>query len=248
MDLGLRGKRILIAGASKGIGRSLVETFHAEGCRVACCARDEAALNQVKESLKATEDNVLPYALDVQDTSTFGLMIKQTVARWGGIDCFIWNVSAQSSSWSTGFKVDIESCVNCMDLIIPSLKAAQGGSIVAVASRAASIAIPNNKPYAALKAALVHYMASLSQELVGEGIRVNCVSPSEVMSEGSMWARLREDEPGKYQRALNRSPLGRMATPKEVAQAVAFLASPAASYISGVNLQVDAGGHQAVNY
>ncbi|UZM13956.1 SDR family oxidoreductase [Pseudomonas kielensis] len=248
MDLGLRGKRILIAGASKGIGRSLVETFYAEGCRVAYCARNEALLNQVMQSLNATKDNMLPYALDVQDTATFELMIKQTVSRWGGIDCFIWNISAQSSSWSTGFKVDIESCVNCMDLIIPFLRATQGGSVVAVASRVASIGIPNNKPYAALKAALVHYMASLSQELVGEGIRVNCVSPSEVMSEGSVWARLREDEPEKYQRALKRSPLGRMATPEEIAQAVAFLASPAASYISGVNLQVDAGGHQAVNY
>jgi 3-oxoacyl-[acyl-carrier protein] reductase len=248
MDLGLGGKRILIAGGSKGIGRSLVETFTLEGCRVAFCAREEAAVNQLMASLNATEDTVLPYVLDVQDSSMFELMIKQTVARWGGIDCFIWNVSAQSSSWSTGFKVDIESCVNCINLIIPYLRAAQGASIVAVASRVASIAIPNNKPYAALKAALVHYMASLSQELVSEGIRVNCVSPSEVMSEGSVWSRLQKDEPQRYQRALNRSPLGRMATPEEVAHAVAFLASPTASYISGVNLQVDAGGHQSVNF
>lgn len=247
MDLGLAGKRVLIAGGSRGIGRCLVRLFHSEGCHVAFCARDASRVHALAREIDALGDRLLPYALDVTDADQFTNMAQDVCRHWAGLDIFIWNISAQSDDWATGFETDIRACVTCTECIIPMLNA-QGAAVIAIASRVASIGIPGNKAYAALKAALVHYMTSLSLEHGERNIRINCLSPSEVYSEDTIWGRLKISDPEKYQRALTRSRLGRMASPQEVAQAAVFLASPAASYIAGINLVIDGGSHIHVNY
>lgn len=247
MDLNLQNKVVIIAGGSKGIGKSISLCFLKEGAKVSICARDNKALNEVSAEFSEHNEAFFPKILDIRSRVDYELWLNEVIEKWSKIDIFIWNVSAQSSSWEENFKTDIQACVACVEDILPYLKNSQAPAIITIASEAANRGIPKFKSYPAIKAALIHYMSSLAIELVPDKIRVNCVSPSEVYSENGVWSKIKAENPKKYERALGRTAWGRMAKPEEVASAVVFLASPRASYISGANLIVDAGAHQYIN-
>jgi len=122
---------------------------------------------------------------------------------------------------------------------LPHLKASGAGAIVTIASVSGREIDFAAGPYGAFKAALVHYTQGLAFQLAGQGVRANTVSPGNTYFAGGVWAQIERDNPAFFQQALALNPTGRMGTPQEMANAAVFLASPAASFITGTNLVVD---------
>jgi 3-oxoacyl-[acyl-carrier protein] reductase len=248
MDLGLAGKRALLTGATRGIGRSIAEVLAAEGCAVALCARTAADVEATVAGLRDVGATVYGSALDVHDLDQLREWVTEAAGQLGGVDIVVSNVSAQSFDWRRSVEIDLLSCVTLVDAARYHLSRSEAGAIVAIASQAGLLAVPSYKPYAAVKAALINYMGSLSRELAPSGVRVNTVSPGEVFVEGGFWDRIRDEDPNLYARVLEKNIMGRLATPEEVARAAVFLASPAASFISGANLLVDGASREFVQY
>lgn len=247
VDLLLSGSRAVVTGGTRGIGRAVVEHLLAEGCRVAFCARTPSEVDQAVKDLTRQGD-VLGMVADVSDDAALTAWIEASAGTFGGLDIVVSNVSAQSFSWRASVDVDILSAVHLMALVEPYLRRSRSAAVVAIASLAARMAVPSYKPYSAVKAALVSFMGSLSREWAPAGIRVNVVSPGEVYYPGGFWERMRREEPGLFADAVRRNITGRMADPADVARAVTFLASPAAAFISGVNLFVDGAAHEFVDF
>lgn len=248
MDLGLTGKRAVITGATRGIGLSIARCLAAEGCHVSICGRSESSMHAALDTLKQYGVSVIGQLLDIGCKEDVKQWIQNTKVEFGGIDIFISNVSAQSFDWEESYNIDIRSCVDTINTILPHLEESKSAAIVAIASQAAMMSVPSYKPYSAMKAALISYMSSLSRELAPKGIRVNTVSPSEIYFKGGFWERMQTESPELYSKAQQRNIMGRLGTDVEVAKAVTFLASSAASFISGANLMVDGASREYVQF
>jgi NAD(P)-dependent dehydrogenase (short-subunit alcohol dehydrogenase family) len=239
MDLGLRGKKALVTGGSKGIGRRCAEMLKAEGAEVAICARTEA---DVKAT--AAELGVLGAAVDVSDKVALEAWVKASADALGGIDIVIGNVSAlavsdDEAAWQAGFETDMMHCVRMVNAAMPWLEASDAASITLVSSVSGREIDFTGPAYGAFKAALVHYSQGLAYKLAGKGIRANAVSPGNTYFEGGIWQNIETGNPELFETALGLNPMGRMATPEEIARGVVFLASPASSFTSGTNLVID---------
>ena len=244
MDLGLKGLRAVVTGGTKGIGRAIVETLAREGVDIAFCARNAVEVGQAKEAVAALGVRAYGTALDIADAAALKGWVDEAATALGGIDIVVANVSALSvgpgeESWRSGFEVDVMGCVRLVDATMPSLEASKAASIVSISSVSGREIDFAAGPYGALKAALIHYTQGLAFQLAGKGIRANSVSPGNTYFEGGVWHRIKEGNPTLYQTAMDLNPTGRMGTPQEMANAVVFLASPAASFITGANLVVD---------
>jgi 3-oxoacyl-[acyl-carrier protein] reductase len=170
--------------------------------------------------------------------------VEASAAQFGGLDIVIANVSAlaigqDEESWRKGFDVDMMGCVRMVDAAMPWLEKSSAGSIVAISSVSGREIDFAAGPYGTFKAALVHYIQGVAYQRASKAIRANTVSPGNTYFPGGVWEQIEQGNPELYRTALALNPTGRMATPQEMANAVAFLASPAASFISGTNLVVD---------
>ncbi len=245
MDLGLKGRKAVVTGGTRGIGRAIAEALAAEGCDVAICARNGAEVEETVTSLKAHGVNAVGAVVDIRDGTAYQGWIAAASAELGGIDIFIANVSAGGGmgedAWRANFETDILGTTRGIDAALPALKASGSGAIVVIGSTAAVETFIAPQPYNAIKAALVTHAKQLSQSLAVDGIRVNCVSPGPVYFAGGAWEYIKNNMAELYQSTLAQIPRGSMGTPEEVARTVVFLASPAASLVTGVNLIADAG-------
>lgn len=245
MDLGLKGARAVVTGASRGIGRAIADVLAAEGADLAMCARSAGPLAEAAEELRATGATVVDQALDVTDADALRAFLDRAAAELGGIDVLVSNVSAGGSAdWQAGFATDVMPFVTMAEHARPHLAASErGGSIVLVSTTSALHTGPPSGPnaYGALKAALNHHAAALARTLPAEGIRVNMVSPGPIEFPGGSWDRRKKDAPDFYTSIRSSIPAGRLGRPEEVARAVAFLAAPASSFTTGANLVVDGG-------
>lgn len=248
MDLGLADRAVLVTGATRGIGRAIVDCFAGENARLGICARDAGAVAEVVSSLRADGVTAFGAAVDVTDAGLLRSWVGAMVGALGGIDVLVSTVSAQSRDWQACLRTDVLAAVDLVDACRDQLIASPAGSIVFIASQAAALAVPGYPSYSAVKAALISYAGSLSRDLAPHGVRVNCVSPSEIIFPGGLWDRIRTERPERYQTALRRQPFGRLGTPEEVARVVVFLASPAASLVCGANVLVDGASRDHVQF
>ncbi|WP_144158494.1 SDR family NAD(P)-dependent oxidoreductase [Paraburkholderia sp. BCC1885] len=245
MDLQLKGLKAIVTGGTKGIGLAIAQTLAAEGADVAICARDEAGVRSTVSALAELNGACASgAAVDVSDGAALKAWVERVGSEWGGLDIVVANVSALAigndiESWRKEFETDLLGTVNLVDAAMPFLAASKAASIIAISSVSGREIDFAAGPYGVFKAALVHYMQGLAHQLASKGIRANTVSPGNVYFEGGVWDWIEHNDPALYERSLALNPTGRMARPQEIANAVAFVASPAASFISGANIVVD---------
>jgi 3-oxoacyl-[acyl-carrier protein] reductase len=247
MDLGLTGRKAIVTGASRGIGRSIAQVLAAEGCDLALCARGKDTLEEVAQELRQDGRTVLTEAVDVSDEQAVTRYVESAAAELGGLDIVISNVSAGSlkgpDQWVNSFHADLLAFVRLAEAAVPHLERSDAAAIVAVGTTSAFDTLPptSANSYAALKAAVLQHASGLGHSLAAKGIRVNTVSPGPIDFPGGAWDKLHEARPEFYEGIRARIPVGRLGRAEEVARAVAFLASPAASFCTAVNLVVDGG-------
>jgi NAD(P)-dependent dehydrogenase (short-subunit alcohol dehydrogenase family) len=236
MNLYLHGLKAVVTGGSAGIGAAIVRLLAEEGCDVCFCARDSNRTTEVLSSLSGLPGKVEAKTLDVTNATA----VADWMADIGDFDIFIPNVSALSADWSSAIAVDIQATVNATETAVPYLLRSNHGAITYIGSKAGSIAAPNSAAYGAGKAAMAHYMKSLATRLLPK-VRVNTVSPGDTLVEGGLWSKVRDQDSEAFAKVLARNPMNRLATAQEVARVVAFVSSPAASFVAGANWYVDGG-------
>jgi 3-oxoacyl-[acyl-carrier protein] reductase len=240
MDLQLQGRKALVTGGTKGIGRAIVECFADEGADVAFCARTEADVIATTKAVEERGVRAFGRALDVADAAALQGWVVDAAEAFGGLDAVVANVSALSlDNWQREFEVDMMHSVRVVEAALPYLERSDGASITTISSVSGREVDIAAGPYGVMKAAVVHYAQGLAYHLAPKGIRANTVSPGNTFVAGGFWDNVQQNMPDLYNEVLGMNPTGRMGTPEEVAAAVVFLASPRASRISGTNLVVD---------
>src|SRR5436190_15160743 len=257
MDLGLSGKRVLVAAASKGLGRALAVEFGREGAQVAICSRDGPRIRQVAVELGG---GTVGIDADVSTDEGCRRFVDESVKRIGGIDVLIVNaggpkpgkfVDLDDTAWQKAFELTLLSAVRLTRLALPELRKSKGSIVF---STSTSVRQPGSPAYGTLmlsnglRAAVHGLLKTLATELAPDGIRVNAIQPGRISTEriaeldadtarreGITVEKVRE----RFEKGV--IPLGRYGRPAEFAAAAVFLASPRASYITGVSLQVDGG-------
>jgi 3-oxoacyl-[acyl-carrier protein] reductase len=246
MDLGLKGKKAIVTGATKGIGRAVVEMLAAEGVSIGLCARTAEEVTETVGAIEARGVRAVGEAVNVRDGEAYKAWLTRTVEVLGGCDIFIPNVSAgggmdSEKNWVRNFEIDVLHTVRGCELLLPHLEKSGQGSVVIIGSTNAVETFVAPMAYNAMKAALITYSKQLSQFVGRKNVRVNTVSPGPIYFEGGAWEMIKGTQPKLYEWALKQIGCGRMGTPEEIARVIVFVASPASSLITGANIVADNG-------
>jgi 3-oxoacyl-[acyl-carrier protein] reductase len=249
MNLGLRGKNVIVTGASRGIGRAIALGFADEGANVAICARGQAALDATRDEVSARGVRAFAKATDVGDAAQLKAFIDAANVALGGIDVLINNPSGfgggdDEASWVANFQVELMASVRATQQVVPLMQARGGGTIVHIASISGLEGSTRAQAYAAIKAAMISHSKSMALTLAQHKIRVNCVSPGSIEFPGGVWDQRKNAGDPLYESTRRGIPFGRMGLPEEVAAVVAFAASSAASWLTGAHIPVDGGQHR----
>lgn len=250
MDLGLKGKNVIITGASRGIGRATALEFATEGANVAICARGAEALEKTRADIAAHGVTVHAQTCDVSNADDLKKFLNGANEALGGIDVLINNPSGfgitdDEAGWEASLNVDMMATVRATWQVVPWMEARGGGAIVHISS-ASGLESGWPAAYSAVKAGLVAHAKTMAAELAPRGIRVNTIAPGSIEFAGGFWEVVKEQDRGTYDAILAGIPSGRMGTAEEVAATVVFLASAKASWVSGAMLLVDGVQHKGI--
>ncbi len=245
MELSFNGKKVLVAGGSRGIGRSIALAFAANGADVAICARGEAGVRKAEAELKRHGTKIFGTACDLGDEKQVNAMVKEAAAALGGLDVLVNNASGlglkdDESGWQASINVDLLGTARATRTAIPYLEKSQG-SIINISSISGQMASARSVAYAAVKAALINYTMSQGLALAPKRIRVNCIAPGSIEFPGGLWEDRKTADPKLYQSILDGIPWGRLGAPEEIANVALFLASDLAGWITGQTIAVDGG-------
>ncbi len=246
MDLGLKDKVAIVTGGSRGIGRAIALGFAAEGCNVAICARGEDKLRETEAEIRAAGVKALAVPVDVTDGAALDAFVAQVASSLGRVDALVNNAGGNfpgddDDAWHKALELNLMAAVRATRAVVPHMRSAGGGAIVNITSiwgREAG----GPATYNAVKAAMTSHAKQSALSLAAEGIRVNSVAPGSIRFPGGGWdRRVQADPDGMAAFVKANIASGRFGTAEEVANAVVFLCSPAASWITGVSLNVDGG-------
>jgi 3-oxoacyl-[acyl-carrier protein] reductase len=247
MSFDFTNRRVVVAGGSRGIGRSIARAFAAAGAQVSICARGHAALETTRAELAAHGRKAHAATCDLADGPAVARYVAEAGAALGGIDVLVNNASGfgmgdDEAGWAKGLSVDVMAMVRASHAALPLLEqSGEGASIIHISSISGFRASTRTPAYAAVKAAMISYTASQAAMLAPKRIRVNCIAPGSIEFDGGVWDQRRKANDPLYERVLKSVPFGRMGTPEEVAEVGLFLASPHARWVTGQTIAVDGG-------
>jgi 3-oxoacyl-[acyl-carrier protein] reductase len=263
MELGLKGKVVLITGASRGIGRAIALAFAGEGCRLALASRKREALAAVAEEVEALGAEGRHWVTDVADAAQGETLVENVWRAWGEIDVLINNVGAgypkafealSDEDWERVVNVNLFSAIRLSRAVLPHMKEQGSGQIVNIGALSGRVPRLGQIASNVAKAGLINFTESLAAEVARHGIRVNAVCPAAILTD--RWqervARYAKERGLPLEQAMTELakkgiPLGRFGLPEEVASAVTFLASERAGFITGVSIFVDGGMGRSVS-
>jgi 3-oxoacyl-[acyl-carrier protein] reductase len=241
-----KGKRVVVCGGSRGIGRSIALGFAKAGAAVSICARSEGPLEATRGEIAGHGVPAHAASCNLGDGPAVKAYVAAAAAALGGVDVLVNNASGFGSpdteeGWEKGLSVDVMATVRATHAALPFLAAAQGASIINVSSISGYRPSLRTPAYAAVKALLINYTQSQAAMYAPKGIRVNAVAPGSIEFPGGSWEARKSSDPGLYGRILEGIPFGRLGTPEEVANVALFLASPLAGWVTGQTVIVDGG-------
>jgi NAD(P)-dependent dehydrogenase (short-subunit alcohol dehydrogenase family) len=254
MDLGLTGKKAIITGGSRGIGRAIAERLLQEGAAVAISARGQEGVDSAVAEMSSLGD-VRGAAVDVADGDALAAWVAESADAMGGLDIIVSNASGGGAGRTTAeafqqtLAVDVLGLVRMVEAGEEMLTASDSGAIVAISTTAAIEHFMGGvDAYSTIKAGLIKLVAGYAQALGPKGIRANTISPGPIFVEGGGWDHIKNNMEDFYNATIANEPLGRLGTAPEVANVAAFLASPAASWVTGTNIVVDGGYTKAAGF
>ena len=256
MDLGLKGKRAIVLGGTRGIGRAIAELLADEGADIAICARNPVEVEAAVEALGDKGVRAMGQAVDIADGDALKAFIADMGRILGGLDVLVSNASAIAEgageeAWRKMLDVEVLGAVRGFEAALPMLETAalaRGDASAVFISSVSAAETSSGAAYGPMKAALIHYAKGLARQHAAKKVRVNVVSPGTILFEGGVWANIREHQPELFERSMGRNPTGRMGLPEEIAAAAVFLASPRSSFTTGSNLVVDGAISNRVNF
>jgi NAD(P)-dependent dehydrogenase (short-subunit alcohol dehydrogenase family) len=252
MELGLKGKKVIINGGSRGLGLAALEIFAEEGCDIAFFSRDAKRVDETINKLKRHGGKVVGEAFDMNDLDAYQAWLKGAADKLGGCDVFIHNASSSGAQgtmdWDLTYRLDMMGAVKGCEALEPALETDGGGAVILMSSTAAVETFIYPQAFNAIKAAIITYGKQLSELWAPKNIRVNMVSPGPVAYPGGNWEMIKGAMPELYEKTLSEIPMGRFGAPEDVARTVVFLSSPMASYITGTNVVIDGGYTKRVQF
>lgn len=246
MQLSFQGKRVVVAGGSKGIGRAIAMGFAGLGASVSVCARGQAALDSAVAEIRGKGVKGHAASCDLADAAAIARYVTDATDALGGLDILVNNASGfgladDEAGWAAGLNVDVMATVRASHAAIPHLEKAGGGVILNISSISGYGASARSAPYAAVKAALINYTMSQAVMLASKKVRVNAIAPGSIEFPGGTWEERKTSNPALYNTILKSIPWGRLGTPEEVANVALFLCSDFAHWVTGQTLIVDGG-------
>ena len=241
------GRKVVVCGGSRGIGRSIATAFAKAGASVSICARGAGALEATKAELQAAGRGTMhAAACDLSDAKAIAAFVPAAAAALGGIDVLINNASGfgmgdSEDGWAASLSVDVLATVRASQAALPFLLKGNGPAIVNITSISGFRPSVRTAAYGAAKATVMHYTTSQAAALARQGVRVNSVAPGSIEFPGGTWEERKTSNPALYAGILKSIPFGRLGYPEEIADVVLFLASPQARWVTGQVIAVDGG-------